>query len=273
LVGYTNAGKSTLLNRLSGSDVYTADQLFATLDPTTRRVDSPWGQQLLVSDTVGFIQKLPTQLVASFRATLEEIAEADLLVHVVDVVHPDAVEQAETVERVLRELGMVELPMVVAANKIDLLPGYVPPGDRPSALSGTTGAPDYWPDGEPAALARIREIYPDAVLTSAADGVGLAELLVAAGEELKDRLVAVDVLVPYSAGHLLSAMHTQGVVEDETFEPAGTRVRAKVPPLLMGEITRLGQAPAGRLAGPDADRDLEPDLDPDAEPDRDPGSD
>jgi GTP-binding protein HflX len=123
LVGYTNAGKSTVLNAITGTHVYAADKLFATLDPTTRRIELPSGRQALMTDTVGFIQKLPTQLSAAFRATLEEIEEADLLLHVVDVTHPDALQQAETVEHVLDEMGLADHPMVVAANKIDLLNG------------------------------------------------------------------------------------------------------------------------------------------------------
>ena len=121
LVGYTNAGKSTLLNSLSGADIYSADQLFATLDPTTRRITLPGGREVLVTDTVGFIQKLPTTLVAAFRATLEEIAEADLLLHVVDITHECAQEQVAAVMSVLAELGATELPIVTALNKVDRL--------------------------------------------------------------------------------------------------------------------------------------------------------
>jgi len=121
LVGYTNAGKSTLMRALSGADVFTEDLLFATLDPVTRRVALPTGDQVLVTDTVGFIQKLPTQLIAAFRATLEELADADLLVHVVDITHPNAAEQFETVEQTLRELGLEAKPRVIAFNKVDVI--------------------------------------------------------------------------------------------------------------------------------------------------------
>src|SRR5574339_1314236 len=121
LVGYTNAGKSTLLNRLSKSDVYVADQLFATLDPTTRRVELPGGYQALVTDTVGFIQKLPTTLVESFHATLEEIVEADLLLHVVDISHPNALNQYQSVQDTLDQLGARHIPIVTALNKVDQL--------------------------------------------------------------------------------------------------------------------------------------------------------
>ena len=122
IVGYTNAGKSTLLNKLSGADVLTADMLFATLDPTTRKVKMPGGREVLFTDTVGFIQKLPTEIVAAFRATLEEIADADMLLHVVDATHPNSLAQIEAVEDTLAELEVDHLPMVVALNKADLLP-------------------------------------------------------------------------------------------------------------------------------------------------------
>ena len=128
LVGYTNAGKSTLMHALSGADVLTEDLLFATLDPVTRRIRLPSGADALLSDTVGFIQKLPTHLVAAFRATLEELADADVLVHLVDVTHPDAAEQHATVERTLADLGLADKPRVVAFNKVDLLAG--PQGQR-----------------------------------------------------------------------------------------------------------------------------------------------
>lgn len=120
LVGYTNAGKSTLLNQLTNADVYVADQLFATLDPTTRKIKLPNGQQALLSDTVGFIQKLPTTLIAAFRATLEEIAEADLLLHIIDVTHPNSFAQAKSVLETLNEIGAGDIPIITVLNKIDL---------------------------------------------------------------------------------------------------------------------------------------------------------
>jgi GTP-binding protein HflX len=121
LVGYTNAGKSTLMHALSGADVFVEDLLFATLDPVTRRITLPAGGRALLTDTVGFIQKLPTHLVAAFRATLEEVAEADLLLHVVDITHPDAGVQSQTVEDTLADLGLADKPRITALNKVDLL--------------------------------------------------------------------------------------------------------------------------------------------------------
>ena len=130
LIGYTNAGKSTLLNTLSNANVLTEDKLFATLDPTTRRLPLPDGRQVLITDTVGFIQKLPPTLVAAFRATLEELAEADLLLHIVDIATETAAEQCRTVEEVLTDLGLADKPRLIALNKIDLLGGAVEPGDE-----------------------------------------------------------------------------------------------------------------------------------------------
>ncbi len=136
LVGYTNAGKSTLINRLARSDVFVANQLFATLDPTTRRVELPAGHWALFTDTVGFIQKLPTQLVAAFRATLEEIAEADLLIHVVDAAHPNAREQVKAVEQTLGEIDAGHIPVVMVLNKIDRLPSEATALDIVEDFSG-----------------------------------------------------------------------------------------------------------------------------------------
>jgi GTP-binding protein HflX len=159
LVGYTNAGKSTLMRALSGADVFTEDKLFATLDPLTRRIKLAEGRTVLLSDTVGFIQKLPAQLVAAFRATLEELSAAAVLVHVVDVTHPDALQQAETVLETLRDLDLAEKPLVTALNKVDLLARH--DGQQGIEKLGRRALP-YRP--------------PDASLISAQQGWGLDEL-------------------------------------------------------------------------------------------------
>lgn len=204
LVGYTNAGKSTLINALSGSDVYAADQLFATLDPTTRRVKLPGGREVLITDTVGFIQKLPTALVAAFRATLEEIADADLIIHVVDITHQNVEEQVATVLEVLGELEATDQPIVTALNKIDQLPG----------------AEDI--DLSEAGL-------PNSVPISALTGQGMSELLGRLEQVLDEDMVLIDVLLPYQRGDLLGLIHQRGMVLSEAHLENGTAVVARVP--------------------------------------------
>lgn len=212
LVGYTNAGKSTLLNALSGADVLAVDQLFATLDPTTRRFTLPSGREALLTDTVGFIQKLPTQLVAAFRATLEEILEADLLLHVVDVSHPNVIEQASAVEDVLDELGAMSIPAVVALNKVDRLGGRPIPPD-------------------------ILEALPDAVPISALTGEGLDRLQARLDEVLEAQLGApITVLIPYDQGELVDLFHRLGHIDRLEYRPEGTLVVGKSPPALSARL-------------------------------------
>jgi len=208
IVGYTNAGKSTLLNALSNAEVYAADQLFATLDPTTRRVELPGGKAVLFTDTVGFIQKLPHALVAAFRATLEEIAEADLLLHVVDVTHPNALEQAEAVKQTLDELKATDIPVVTALNKIDRLGGL---------------------DSVSPALAD----FPNVVPISALKRQGIEALLDRAQKTLQLSLAPVDARIPYSDGQLISIFHEQGVVDSIEHEEKGVRVRGRIPVRLV----------------------------------------
>ncbi len=208
IVGYTNAGKSTLLNTLSGASVVVEDMLFATLDPTTRRVNLPNGREALFSDTVGFIQKLPTELVAAFRATLEEIHEADLLLHVVDITHPNARQQAETVMDVLADLGVVDQPVIVALNKIDLLPG------DPDVDGGRVGVGPGLP-------------------ISAARGTGLEALLLQIEEELAAGLVYVAVRVPYERGDLAALFHDQGTVMKSSHDGRGTVLEGYLPRRLL----------------------------------------
>jgi GTP-binding protein HflX len=173
LVGYTNAGKSTLMNTLSGARVLAEDRLFATLDPVTRRVELPAGSHFLLTDTVGFIQKLPTQLVAAFRATLEELTDADLLLHLVDITHPNAADQAQTVEETLAELAVAEKPRLTALNKVDLL--ETTDGDPVRSLADL--------EELRLELARTR---PDALLISGERGWGLETLLERIADALHD---------------------------------------------------------------------------------------
>jgi len=226
LVGYTNAGKSTLLNRLSGADALVADQLFATLDPMTRRLAMPDGRTALVTDTVGFIQKLPTTLIAAFRATLEEISEADLLVHVIDASHPAAEAQARAVQAALEEIGASGVPVVTALNKVDLLDAgpASPAGDRERLLD-------------------FVDAFDRAVPISAHTGEGLAPLLRAIEDELDRALVPVDARLAYEQGGLISRMYQAGVVEMVDHESQAIHVRARLPKDLAQEVGRMALKP------------------------------
>ncbi len=205
LVGYTNAGKSTLLNALSGSDVLSADMLFATLDPTTRVVTLPGGREMLFTDTVGFIQKLPTQIVAAFRATLEEISEADILLHVVDGTHPQAGAQIEIVEDTLASLEIEGLPIVMALNKIDALTE-----DERERLSQLSNG-------------RL------AVPISAFSGEGLETLQLALQAAIEEQMSPIVLLLPYQRGDLLSMLYERGQVEAEEHSKDGILIRGRIP--------------------------------------------
>jgi GTPase len=205
LVGYTNAGKSTLLNALAGAGVLAEDRLFATLDPTTRRIRLAGGQEFLLTDTVGFVQRLPTTLVAAFRATLEEVAEADLLVHVVDASSPMMQRQVEAVEQVLEEIGAAGRPVIVALNKADLVAS-----DIPLSLSGAS-----------AALPSVR--------LSALLGSGIDELLCCISAQLVQGFDALDVLIPYDRGDLVALLHQVGTIAYEGYEEGGTHLRGYIP--------------------------------------------
>jgi GTPase len=204
LVGYTNAGKSTLLNCLANADVYVADQLFATLDPTTRRVELPGGHNALFTDTVGFIQKLPTQLVAAFRATLEEITEADLLIHVVDITHPNAMAQWKSVQETLVEIGAEKIPAVTALNKIDLLPD---------------------PEGAKESLAA----FQNAVAISAQTRNGISDLIQLIEMNLFETFIPVLVKLPYQEGGLISLFHEQGQVIRIDHGRGGVLIHGQIP--------------------------------------------
>ncbi len=218
LVGYTNAGKSTLLNRLTRADVHVEDRLFATVDPTTRRLDLPGGERVLVTDTVGFVRKLPHQLVEAFRSTLEEVAEAVLLVHVVDVSAPDPQVQMDAVRTVLAEIGADRVPELVAFNKADLLPD--------GAVEGK----------------RLIDRHPGSVLVSAADGEGIDELVTTIGDRLRALDQVVELVVPYDRGDVVAAVHRVGEVLSEEHGPDATMVRARLRP---AEAARFAEFRAG----------------------------
>ncbi len=210
LTGYTNAGKSSLLNRIAGADVLAADQLFATLDPTMRRVRLPGGGTALFSDTVGFINKLPHELVAAFRATLEEIAEADVILLVVDAAHPQAEAQRDISRSVLDELGAPRERTLTVWNKTDL----VPPG-----VNG--------PDGS--------------LRVSARTGAGVPELLVEVEALLRTGMQRVEVRLPYAEAALAQEVRTQGIVVEERGEEQGLRFDAWVPPRLAARLRAAGE--------------------------------
>ncbi len=213
LVGYTNAGKSTLLNALSGADVLAEDKLFATLDPTTRRVELPDGLAVLLSDTVGFIRRLPHTLVHAFRATLEEVLQADLLVHVIDASHPEMAEQHAAAEQVLAELGALDKPTITVLNKIDRV-------------------------AEREAAAQWASRHRPAVLLSAKTGEGLDELRAAIARLLASQMVLVELVIPFDREPARALVHERGRVLEEEFTEEGARVLAELP---IDVATRLGE--------------------------------
>jgi len=201
IVGYTNAGKSTLLNRLTESNVLVEDRLFATLDPTVRRLQLPGGESVLLTDTVGFIRKLPHQLVEAFKSTLEVVTEADLLLHVVDASSPDPNGQIEAVHEVLNEIDAVHLPELLVFNKSDLV--------GPEAK-------------------RLVDSHPGSVAISAATGDGIDGLLVALADRLRALANVVELIVPYDRGDVVAAVHREGEVLSESHEEGATRLRARL---------------------------------------------
>lgn len=211
LVGYTNAGKSTLLNRMAKSDVLAADQLFATLDPTTRRVELPGGYAVLLTDTVGFIQKLPTTLVAAFHATLEEIAEADLLLHIVDISHPNAMAQYQSVQETLKDIEAGHIPVLAVLNKSDRLQ-------------------------DPALAQEIARQYPHSVAVSALKGTGLAELRQLMQIELYETYIPIEIYLPYQQGQLISQFHEAGQVERIEHTRGGVKIQGRIPGRLVAQF-------------------------------------
>lgn len=211
IVGYTNAGKSTLFNALTGADVLEEDKLFATLDPMTRRLRLPTNQNLLLSDTVGFIRKLPHRLVEAFKATLEEVVQADLLLHVVDISHPQAEEQILSVNTVLEEIHAGEKPVLMVFNKVDRFE--------------SADFARQW-------LAR----FPKAVAVSARTGAGFPALLAELGTTLRPARAFVELAIPHGDGQTISRLHEVGQVVERNFHGAKARFKARIPPHLLAEF-------------------------------------
>ena len=210
IAGYTNAGKSSILNRMTGAGVLVENALFATLDPTVRRTKTPGGRDYTVADTVGFVRHLPHQLVEAFRSTLDEVRDADLIVHVVDGSDDAPEEQISAVREVLNDIDAGQVPELIVINKADI--------------------------ADPETIANLLRREPGAVVVSARTGAGFDELLAAIERDLPSLLQEVDVLVPYSRGDLVSRAHRQGEVIGAEHDEAGTRLHARVPESLANEL-------------------------------------
>ncbi len=214
LVGYTNAGKSTLFNTLTGENVLAEDKLFATLDSTTRRVNLPDNQNILLSDTVGFIKKLPHQLVAAFKATLEEVTQADLLLHVVDISHPEAEAQIAAVDKVLTELDASDIHIVMVFNKIDQLETE----DQFHIL---------------------KTRYPHAAPISAQRGDGISELMKKLADHFVSHSVTLDLSIPYTDGKTLDMLYKHGTVLETEYEAAAVHVKARLPSRYLKSVSQF----------------------------------
>ena len=228
IAGYTNAGKSSLLNRITGAGVLVENALFATLDPTVRKARTPSGREFTIADTVGFVRHLPHQLVEAFRSTLEEVSDADLILHVVDGSDEAPEEQIAAVREVLAEVGATGIPELIVINKADI--------------------------ADPDALASLARREPHSLVVSARTGAGFQELLSAIELDLPTGLVEVEVLVPYSRGDLMSRAHRTGEVQSETHDEQGTWLKARVPESLAAELHEVGSevgSDCGSDGGPD----------------------
>jgi GTP-binding protein HflX len=217
LVGYTNAGKSTLLNRLTHAGVLVQNQLFSTLDPTVRRLHLPGGETVVLSDTVGFVRRLPHQLVEAFRSTLEEVVDADLLVHLVDASASDVEALIRAVDTVLHEIAADEVPRLLVWSKSDL--------------------------ADADALKLLLNAYPGSVAISAATGAGLPDLLAAVGDRLRVLARISEFVVPYERGDVLAALHRAGEVLVEVHGDRATRVRARLPEAVAGRFSEYARTP------------------------------
>lgn len=215
LVGYTNAGKSTLLETLTGSKTYVADQLFATLDPLTRKTQLASGREILLSDTVGFIQKLPTTLIAAFRATLEEIKEASILMHVVDCSHPNVSEHIETVEDTLAAIDIPNLKRILVWNKMDL-----------------------WHKTTPPTVTVDTSYYDAQVMVSAVKGTGIDRLLDVIEQTLLASMYRVRLLLPYDRGDLVSNLFTYATVENQEHTSDGICMDVQIPASLYEQVAK-----------------------------------
>ncbi len=214
IVGYTNAGKSTLLNHLTGASVLVEDKLFATLDPTTRRLRLPTNQNVLLTDTVGFIRKLPHGLVEAFKATLEEVVQADLLLHVVDASHPQAEEHIEAVNAVLAEIGAEGKPMLMIFNKVDLVPAG-------------------------GVMSRFLERFPHAAVISAKTGQGIPELMAELGAALRPIREFLELAVPHERSDIIARLHEVGQVIERDYEGTAARFKARIPPHFHHEFEKF----------------------------------
>lgn len=213
IAGYTNAGKSSLLNRLTGAGVLVEDALFATLDPTVRKSQTPSGRNITLSDTVGFVRHLPHQLIDAFKSTLEEVSDSDLIVHVVDGSDPDPLEQFNSVREVLQEIKADNIPEIIAINKTD-------------KISDET-------------MGNLKRIFPEAVFVSAHSGFGIETLLKTIDDRLPDPSVEMMLTIPYSRGDLLARVHEDGKVLKTDHNDSGTQIHAFVPSELAHQLKQL----------------------------------
>ncbi len=224
LVGYTNAGKSTVLNRLTNADVLAEDRLFATLDATTRRLQLPGGETLFLTDTVGFVRKLPTQLVEAFKSTLDVVVDADLLLHVVDASAPDIQGNIDAVRRTLQAIGAQDVPELMVFNKLDIA----------TDVEGTLGR------------------LPGSVGVSAHDGRGFDDLLSVIGDRLRAMTTLVELAIPYDRGDVLAQVHREGQVLTEMASETGITVRARLDPDSVGRLAEWLTG-ASKPAAPEPD--------------------